>query len=285
LTDSVCDLFTAKYIAVLYRTFIAFILISVGHAATAQDTLMSDDSTRSAFGDTVVYERADYRLNKAYFLSYFHDLGHVVTSPLRWKSREWGNFAVFTGVTGAALAADWEIRRIVQGNQNRLSTETSKIVEPFGNLYGVYLFPAMYVVGLAAKDRRIQSVALGGTKSLAISTLIYATTKTLIRRNRPDKASSSFDFAPPFQRKSFTSSPSGHSNTIFTVATALALEFRETKWVPIVAYTIATLTAASRIYQNRHWTSDVVVGSALGHFVTRAVWKNNNKKKVIKQIW
>jgi membrane-associated phospholipid phosphatase len=69
------------------------------------------------------------------------------------------------------------------------------------------------------------------------------------------------------------------------VATALALEYRETKWVPVVAYTIATLTALSRVYQNRHWTSDIVLGSALGHFVTKAVWKNNNKKQPPKQLW
>ncbi len=269
----------------LYRLFIAFFLVCVVPAATAQDTLLVSDSSRAAHGDSVIFQRAEYRLNKAYVLGYFRDLGHVITRPVHWKSREWGNFAIFSGVTGTALAADWEIRRIAQANQNALSTETAKIVEPFGNLYGVYLFPAMYVVGLVSKDKRIQSVALGGTKSLAISTLIYATSKTLIRRNRPDKASSSFDFAPPFKRKSFTSSPSGHSNTVFTVATALALEFQDTKWVPIVAYTLAALTAASRIYQNRHWASDVVVGSALGHFVTKAVWKNNNKKKIVKRIW
>jgi len=226
-----------------------------------------------------------YRLDKSYLLSYFNDLGYVVTRPIHWKGKDWRNFGIFAGVTAATMAADWEIRHFVQSNQNSVSTETAKVVEPFGNLYGVYLFPVMYVAGLATGEKRMQSVALGGVKSLANSTAIYATTKLLIRRNRPDKASSSFDFAPPFTHKSYTSSPSGHSNTIFTVATALALEYRETRWVPIVAYTIATLTAASRIYQNRHWTSDVLVGSALGHFVTKAVWRNNNKKQVVKPLW
>ncbi|RYZ25326.1 MAG: phosphatase PAP2 family protein, partial [Sphingobacteriales bacterium] len=218
-------------------------------------------------------------------LSYFVDLEHVITRPFHWKGKDWRNFAIFAGVTGSVFAADWEIKKMALANQRPFLTETAKIAEPFGNMYGVYLFPVMYVAGLATGEKRMQSVALGGVKSLAISTLLYTSSKLLIRRNRPDAANSSRDFAPPFMRKSYTSSPSGHSNTIFTVATALAMEYRETKWVPIVAYAIAGLTAASRIYQNRHWASDVVVGSALGHFVTMAVWKNNNKKQVVKRLW
>jgi membrane-associated phospholipid phosphatase len=226
-----------------------------------------------------------YRLDKSYLVSYWSDLKYAISRPAHWKGKDWRNFSIFLGVTAATMAADWEIRKFVLGNQVSGVGETASVVEPFGNLYGVYLFPVMYVAGLATKEKRMQSVALGGVKSLAISTFIYASTKLIIRRGRPDKSESSFDYGAPFTHKSYTSSPSGHSNTIFTVATALALEYRETKWVPIVAYTIAGLTAMSRIYQNRHWTSDVVLGSALGHFVTKAVWKNNNKKQPPKQLW
>jgi membrane-associated phospholipid phosphatase len=270
---------------------ICFVLIVIHTVqANGQDTTQPaekaiDSTNIIAVTDSTYPTRKLYRLNKEYVTGYFSDLKHVVTRPAHWSGRDWRNFAIFAGVAGGTFAADWEIRRIMQANQNQFTSESAKVVEPFGNFYGVYLFPVMYVAGLATNEKRLQSVALGGVKSLAISTLIYATSKLLIRRGRPDAVASSLDFAPPFKRKSFTSSPSGHSNTIFTVATALAMEFRETKWVPIVAYTIATLTAVSRIYQNRHWASDVVVGSALGHFVTQAVWKNNNKKKVVKQLW
>lgn len=270
----------------LHRLLFTFFLALNSVVPYAQDSLqVINDSNAITRPPDSITAPVSYKLNKAYLLSYFTDLGHVVTRPLHWKGRDWRRFSVFSAVTAGALSADWEIRRITQLNHSQFATETAKIVEPFGNRYGVFLFPAMYVAGLATNSDRIQSVALGGTKSLAISTLIYATTKTLIRRNRPDRAGSSFDFAPPFQRKSFTSSPSGHSNTIFTVATALALEFKDTKWVPIVAYSIATLTSISRVYENRHWASDVIVGAALGHFITKAVWNNNNRKTAVRQVW
>jgi len=265
-----------------------FFLIAI--SANAQDTtkparVHKDSAQFIHVKDTTYLTRKLYKLNKSYIIGYWTDLKHVVSRPAHWNGNDWGKFSIFLGVTAATMAADWEIRHMVLANQGSIATETAKTVEPFGNFYGVYLFPVMYVAGLATKEKRMQSVALGGVKSLAISTLIYATSKLIIRRGRPDKSESSWDYGLPFTHKSFTSSPSGHSNTIFTVATALALEYRETKWVPIVAYAIAGLTATSRIYQNRHWASDVVLGSALGHFVTKAVWKNNNKKQPPKQLW
>lgn len=276
-------IFLNRLICILFLT--ATVISTNGQDTTQQAGAGKDSVQVVAVGDSAYPTRKLYRLNKAYIVSYWTDLTHVVSRPAHWKGKDWRNFSIFAGVVAGTFAADWEIRKFAQGHQQTAIIETAKVVEPFGNFYGVYLFPVMYVAGLAANEKRIQSVALGGVKSLAVSTAIYATSKLLIRRGRPDKSASSLDFAPPFMRKSFTSSPSGHSNTIFTVATALAMEFRETKWVPIVAYTIATLTAVSRIHQNRHWASDVVVGSALGHFVTKAVWKNNNKKQAPKQLW
>ncbi|MHA4847764.1 phosphatase PAP2 family protein [Flavitalea antarctica] len=267
-----------------------FLLLLTSLSANAQDTTRPSPGIKDKFEviqveDSVYPTRRMYRLNAPYLVSYWTDLKHVVTRPAHWKGKDWRNFSIFLGVTAVTMAADWEIRKFVLSNQTQVVGETASVVEPFGNLYGVYLFPVMYVAGLATNEKRMQSVALGGVKSLAISTLIYAGTKLIIRRGRPDAVESSFTYGAPFTHKSYTSSPSGHSNTIFTVATALALEYRETKWVPIVAYTIATLTAMSRVYQNRHWTSDIVLGSALGHFVTKAVWKNNNKKQAPKQLW
>ncbi len=166
-------------------------------------------------------------------------------------------------------------------NRSNVVESIAKTVEPFGNTYGVYLFPTMYAVGVLTKQPKLESAGLTGGKALVISTLLYTASKKMIRRNRPDATTSSFDYAIPFTKRGYTSSPSGHSNTIFTAATILALEFKEHKWVAPLVYTIAATTAASRIYHNRHWASDVVLGSITGHFVSKAVWKASQKKKKI----
>jgi membrane-associated phospholipid phosphatase len=37
----------------------------------------------------------------------------------------------------------------------------------------------------------------------------------------------------------------------------------------------------SRIYQDRHWASDVLIGSAVGYFSGHFLWKLNRKINVI----
>lgn len=243
------------------------------------DTLAPAGQYRSGQADTLAPEPQYYRLNARYLKSFWPSLTYTVSRPANWEKKDWVRFSVATASIGALMAADWEIRHIVQHNRGGIGEKIANTAEPFGNTYGVYIFPAMYVAGLITKQPKFESAGLTGVKALAISTVIYTASKKLIRRARPDATNSAFDYALPFAKQGYTSSPSGHSNTIFTVATALALEFRDTKWVPPLVYTIAGVTAISRIYHNRHWASDVVMGSLLGHFVTKAVWQSSQKKK------
>ena len=70
--------------------------------------------------------------------------------------------------------------------------------------------------------------------------------------------------ADPYQPFSgHASFPSGHSSLAFATATALDRE-TEAGWVPWVVYPIAGLVAWSRVHDDKHWTSDVVAGAALG---------------------
>jgi membrane-associated phospholipid phosphatase len=54
--------------------------------------------------------------------------------------------------------------------------------------------------------------------------------------------------------------------------------------VPYLAYGIAGITGMSRIYDNKHWLSDVVIGSAMGHFITKTVYRIEEAKAKKKQL-
>ena len=56
------------------------------------------------------------------------------------------------------------------------------------------------------------------------------------------------------------------------------MEYRETVWVPILAYTTATGVALSRLTENKHWLSDSVVGSVLGYVIGRLVVRNHRSR-------
>ena len=59
--------------------------------------------------------------------------------------------------------------------------------------------------------------------------------------------------------------PSGHTATAFTGAHLLFKEYKDTSiWIGIAGYTIAGCTGAMRIYNKKHWFSDVVAGMGIG---------------------
>ena len=76
---------------------------------------------------------------------------------------------------------------------------------------------------------------------------------------------------------SYSSFPSGHTTVAFAAATVFAMEYKDTKWAPVLAYSVSSLIGLSRIMQNAHWTSDVMVGAALGYLCGRQVVNNYHR--------
>ena len=48
---------------------------------------------------------------------------------------------------------------------------------------------------------------------------------------------------------------------------------REHLWVPYASYGLASVVAASRISGQKHWVSDIFVGSTIGFLIGRYVYK------------
>lgn len=233
--------------------------------------------------DSTAIESEYYRLNGKYFKSFITDLPKLATAPLHYTRKDWTTVAMVAAGTGTVMILDRSIKQWTQANKNGFLNSAARTVEPFGNRYSPYVIGIMYLTGVIAKDRKMEHVSLVTAKSLVFSTIFYAGSKQLVRRRRPVYTDDPFEINSMFQGgREWTSFPSGHANTVFTVATAIALQYRDIKWVPYVAYGIAGLTGLSRIYDNRHWASDVIIGAALGHFITKTVYRieeNKAKKK------
>jgi membrane-associated phospholipid phosphatase len=68
-----------------------------------------------------------------------------------------------------------------------------------------------------------------------------------------------------------SSFPSGHSTQAWALATVVASEYGNIRWVPYVSYGYAALVSTSRVLAQQHFTSDVFVGGAIGFFIGRYV--------------
>jgi len=73
--------------------------------------------------------------------------------------------------------------------------------------------------------------------------------------------------------------PSGHSLQVFATATMLSEEYRDRfKWMPYVAYGLATGVGLLRLANNRHYVGDVLFGAGLGILSMKlAYWTHHYK--------
>lgn len=70
---------------------------------------------------------------------------------------------------------------------------------------------------------------------------------------------------------SLNSFPSGHTATAFMGAELMMQEYKnESIWYGISGYVVASGTGAFRMYNNRHWLSDVVTGAGIGILSAKA---------------
>lgn len=68
--------------------------------------------------------------------------------------------------------------------------------------------------------------------------------------------------------------PSGHTATAFVGAEQLWQEYKERSiWYGIAGYSVAAGTGFFRMYNNKHWFSDVAMGAGIGIISTKiAYW-------------
>jgi membrane-associated phospholipid phosphatase len=273
------NLRTSRYFSYCCLT----LLIPMLASAQTDSSRVNSDSLQLSRTDTT-HAPTDsiirYRINRTYLKSIFEDLGYTVSRPAHWHKKDFTRLGVVFGVTGGLMLADYEIKRAFQLNQTKFLNSVAQEIEPFGNAYSPYLILGMYAVGVVTKNRNLEHASLMTTKSLLISTLLYTTAKVIIRRERPSFTDNTANYDPPFTGdRKHTSFPSGHMLTVTTVATALAEIYGEDyPWVPWVTYSLAGLTGVSRLYHNRHWSSDVWIGASLGYFVTKTVFKHQRQR-------
>jgi len=217
----------------------------------------------------------DNRINGAFLSRFGRDITGVITSPARWDRGDLLTLAAVSGTGLLLMAFDQEIRDQVQERRTASSDKAASVFTAFGNgaaLLG--LSAALYAAGEIGHDDGLRKTALLSLESLTMASLLVWMTKFLAGRARPYSGESSGSFHPFALESEHWSLPSGHSAAAFSVATTIAMQSRSVL-VDIAAYTMACLVGISRVHDNKHWASDVFLGSVLGYFVSREIVRLN----------
>ncbi len=239
-------------------------------SAQPSETEISGDTGRTGDGEA---GQQPVTLNADYLFSYIPDTGGIIASPLRWGKSGWIKASLAAGIALGLYTFDQEIQDWVQDHRNGTSDKIANYTEPFGN--GMFVLPSLgglYLYSHFSEDERAGRVALLGLKSMIISGLITNTMKFAGHRHRPDTGDRYNVWDGPGFSASDLSFPSGHATSAFSLASVIASEYEEKVYVPPLAYGIAALTALSRVNDNKHWASDVFIGSAIGYFTGKTVY-------------
>lgn len=213
------------------------------------------------------------RLGAGYFLGFATDTKAVLTSATGWGPSNWIKLSLLIGVTTALADEEEDIQGWVQEHRNSETGSVARFAKPFGD--GKYTLPALatlYLVGRLSDNGRARRTALLGVESFVVTGIFTETLKHTTHKHRPRSGDlENIAWDGPRATRANLSFPSGHAASAFAVATVLASEYGDHRAVPPLAYSAATLCALSRVHDNAHWASDVIIGSAIGYFTAKTI--------------
>jgi len=211
-------------------------------------------------------------LDREWLLGFPRNVARFVAQPLSWEREAWLKAGLVSAGIGGLFLLDDPIRDAVQDARGDASDTVADIFRPFGDLgAGAAGTLAIYAAGEIAGQPRLERVGLNGLQALLIAKGLTQVVKHVSGRERPKAGGDPFDFEGPSTDDDDHAFVSGHASAAFALATVVAEEYQDVRWVPWAAYGIALGTGLSRINDDEHWASDVAAGAALGYGVARIV--------------
>jgi hypothetical protein len=166
---------------------------------------------------------------------------------------------------------DRTVRSSLKRNTSDFNRELSKIDRFYGDrtLTVISLF-SLYTIGLAGEFNSLRSSTRQAIQATLYTGLYSELIKLSAGRRRPYAADSPWQFRPFSGLESEKSLPSGHVAITFAISTVYARQVDHVLW-KLGWYGGASLVAFARIYRDKHWLSDTMLGALLGHSIGRFV--------------
>jgi membrane-associated phospholipid phosphatase len=135
---------------------------------------------------------------------------------------------------------------------------------------------SFYLIGRTTKNQKAAETGLLSAQALIDAMLVTTVLKTASQRPRPHVDHASGEF---FDKGG--SFPSGHATSVWSVATVIAHEYGTRR--PLVrfsAYGLAAAVSVARYTDEKHFLSDVFIGSAIGYVIGRYVYNTYHDPSV-----
>lgn len=216
------------------------------------------------------------------------DFWHVASSPFRMSKKDALTFAAFLALnTGLVYGIDGAADEEFALEKRHAYLRPAEELADLGDLYDrigsgkilAGLTATMLAGGLIFKDRKLLTTSRLLIESSILTGFITHSNKFLFGRSRPYTGRGQHDFHPfKFSKANqYHSFPSGHASAVFSMMTVVAKQYDQW-WIKYPAYTLAVSVALQRMDDRQHWFSDVVVGGAIGYWVSNTL-VNRHKRE------
>ncbi|WP_239026947.1 phosphatase PAP2 family protein [Geomonas oryzisoli] len=178
---------------------------------------------------------------------------------------------VTAGLFGLTYLFDEKIRDEFAGSHHGVMRGVTDAGNAVSNPL-LHLGVAAAFYGTGALTDQVKVMQLGEEMGEALLLADGATfvLKGVIGRGRPYQVDSSTSYRPFQFKDGYDSLPSMHTASSFALAHVFA-DKTDNFYGKAACYAAAGLAGFSRVYQNKHWASDVVLGAAIGELAGAAV--------------
>lgn len=207
----------------------------------------------------------------------------VVTSPFELNYKGLVTTLAVAGAVGITYAFDYNIRDKVQGlkRNSTLDNVTDFSSNVVGNpLVHIGIAAAVYGCGIYADSALWKETGLMLGEAALLADAGALILKQAVGRGRPDVTRDKNNFKPFQFKTDYDSFPSMHTASAFAMASVMS-STSESIYTKLLYYSAATFVGFSRIYQDKHWASDVLMGAALGELCGRVVIQHHSEPKSI----
>ena len=211
-----------------------------------------------------------------FFKGFVHQLGSdqktIWTSPAHIHAADAKWLVPLAAGTTVLLFEDTKISHAFDGKASVQNT-----ADKVGEIGGIATWGvpgAFLALGKIKDNDRMVDTGERGLQAAVYSTIVMQALKFATNRTRPDMGGNGSFF------NGGDSFPSGHSMEAWALATVIAREYPDKPLVKYGMYSFATAVSLSRIANQHHYASDVLVGSSIGYLIGRFVTRNAHPAEI-----
>jgi hypothetical protein len=218
-----------------------------------------------------------HSIERTFGLNIVSDQKAFWTSPLRIRLNDAPGLFPFFAVTGITIASDNSIEQRLPSSPTLI--QRSRSLSNYGTASLAAVAGGLYLWGKKRSDDHAQETGFLAGEALADGFLDAQVIKFATGRNRPLEGNGRGGFW-----QGGSSFPSEHAAAAWSVASIIAHEYPG-PLTKLLAYGAASGVSAARVISRQHFTSDVLVGSALGWYVGRQVYRAHHNPELDGAQW